>query len=136
MWYNKKVRKRGNAHLHGKCVHSIVSDRKKVEFLSKEAISRVLGAEAQANAIRESAKAEARRRVSDCEADCARKTAEAIAKGTAENKARQAMVRDRAGALITQSREEASADIETMQTVAREKMREAVKHIEWELCDV
>ena len=104
--------------------------------MSKEAISRVLGAEAEANAIRERAQAEARERVSTCEETCAKEAADTTAKAVADMKARQIMVRDRADALITQSREEANTDIEVMQTAARAKMREAVKHIEWELCDI
>lgn len=104
--------------------------------MSKEAISRVLEAEEEANAIRERARAEARERVSACEAACAKENADAIARATAEMKARRDMVRDRSEALITQSREEADADIEAVQAASAEKMREAVKHIEWELCDV
>ena len=113
-----------------------VSDRKKVELLSKEAISRVLSAEAEANAIRERAQIEARQMVSTCESTCAKKAADEVSKTTADLKARQVMIGERAEALISQSREEANADIEVMQTASREKMREAVKHIEWELCDV
>ena len=45
-------------------------------------------------------------------------------------------VRDRNGEFIVQSREEAAADIEAMKIAARDKMREAVKHIEWELTDI
>jgi hypothetical protein len=51
-------------------------------------------------------------------------------------KARREMVRERSETLITQSREEAEADIETIRETSAEKMREAVKHIEWELCDI
>jgi uncharacterized protein YdhG (YjbR/CyaY superfamily) len=51
-------------------------------------------------------------------------------------KARQVMIGERAEALISQSREEAGADIEAIRAAAKEKMREAVKHIEWELCDI
>jgi hypothetical protein len=50
--------------------------------------------------------------------------------------ARLDTVRERAVSLIMQSREEADADIETMRESARAKMREAVKHIEWELTDI
>ena len=114
----------------------LVPERKKVEFLSKEAISRVLSAETEADAIRERAQTEARERVAACEAAEAAASADAIARTTAELKARQAKIRERSDALITQSREEAGADIEVLQAAAKEKMREAVKHIEWELCDI
>lgn len=111
-------------------------DRKKVEFLSKEAISRVLSAEAEANAIRERAQAEARERVSACEVASAAAQADAVARTAAELKARRNAIKERADVLITQSREEANADIEALQIAAQGKMREAVKHIEWELCDI
>lgn len=112
------------------------SDRKKVEFLSREAISRVLSAEAEANAIRERAQTEARDMVSTCESTCAKKAADEVSRATADMKARQVMIGERAEALISQSREEAGADIEAIRAAAKEKMREAVKHIEWELCDI
>lgn len=136
MWYNIMVRNYANIRLHGLRVQATVIDRKKVEFLSKEAISRVLSTEAEANAIRERAQEQAHEMVNACEANQSKESAEAIAKATAEMKVRQTMVKDRAEALITRSREEAGADIEALQTAAREKMREAVKHIEWELCDI
>ena len=104
--------------------------------MSKEAISRVVNAEEEANAIRARAQAEARERIAVCEADCARENAEAVVRANADMKARLSMVRERAEALIAQSREEADADIEAIRVASSEKMREAVKHIEWELCDV
>ena len=48
--------------------------------MSKEAISRVMNAEEEANAIRTRAQAEARERVSACEAACAKENARAIAR--------------------------------------------------------
>ena len=104
--------------------------------MSKEAISRVLRAEEEANLLREKAREDARARVSACEQSCVREAADATAKTVAELKARRDTVRDRADALIAQSREEANADIELIRETASEKMREAVKHIEWELCDI
>ena len=104
--------------------------------MSKEAISRVLSAEAEANAIRERAQNEAREMVSTCEATCAKKAADELSRVAAEMKERQVMIGERAEALISQSREEAGADIEAIRAAAKEKMREAVKHIEWELCDI
>lgn len=113
-----------------------VSDERKVDLLSKEAISRVLEAESEANAIRERAETEARTRVEACEAACAEEQTATLETASDELDARLDMVRERAVTLIVQSREEADADIEAMQETAREKMREAVKHIEWELCDI
>ncbi|MBQ9151442.1 MAG: hypothetical protein IJX72_04265 [Clostridia bacterium] len=104
--------------------------------MSKEAISRVLRAEAEANALRDRAREDARERVGACQQTCEQEAEAAKAKTVAELKARQDAVRERADALIAQSREEAGADIEALRTAASEKMREAVKHIEWELCDI
>ncbi len=111
-------------------------NRKKVRSLSKEAISRVLEAEAEANAIRERARIAAREKVSDCEAACARENEEIVARTAEDMRSRREMVRERSESLITQSREEAEADIEAIRASSAEKMREAVKHIEWELCDI
>lgn len=104
--------------------------------MSKEAISRVLAAEAQANAIRQEAEAQAHARIEACEKACAEEQETTLGKYSAELDARLDMVRERAVALVKQSREEAEADVEGLRSAAREKMREAVKHIEWELCDV
>jgi hypothetical protein len=110
--------------------------RKKVEFLSKEAISQVLAAEAKANAIRENAAAEARARVEACERECAESEARQLEETKAQLTRRRDAVQERAEALILQSREEADGDIEALKSTARERMREAVKHIEWELTDI
>ena len=107
-----------------------------MDLLSKEAISKVLAAEAEASAIRERAEAEARAMVEACEKACAEEQIATLDKVSGDMDARLDMVRERAVALIMQSREEADVDIETMQTAARDKMREAVKHIEWELTDI
>ena len=71
-----------------------------------------------------------------CEKTCAQEQAAALDAAADELDARLDTVRERAVALIMQSREEADADIETMRESARAKMREAVKHIEWELTDI
>ena len=104
--------------------------------MSKEAIARVLAAEEEANAIRERARAEARRRIEACEAECRRENAEAVERTARDMKARLVKVQTRSDELLVQSREEATADIEAVQIASAEKMREAVKHIEWELCDI
>ena len=109
---------------------------RKVDFLSKEAISKVLLAEAEANAVRERAEREARARVEACEKACAEEQAAKLDAAADELDTRLDTVRQRAVTLIMQSREEAEADIEVMRVTAREKMREAVKHIEWELTDI
>ena len=109
---------------------------RKVEFLSKEAISKVLAAEAEAGAIRERAEADARAMVDACEKACAEEQTAALEAAEDGLDARLDMVRQRAVTLIVQSREEADADIEALKAAARDKLREAVKHIEWELTDI
>lgn len=111
-------------------------EERKVHLLSKEAISKVLAAEAEANAIRERAEQEARARVEACEKACVEEQAARLETANEELDDRLDTVRQRAVALIMQSREEVEADIEAMQAEAREKLREAVKHIEWKLTDL
>ena len=113
-----------------------IRHRKKVEFLSKEAISRVLAAENEANAIRDSARVKAAEMIDACEIAAAAAMTSRIEEEKARLTARRSMVKERAEALILQSREEADGDIEALQSMAREKLREAVKHIEWELTDI
>ena len=104
--------------------------------MSKEAISKVLAAEAGASAIRERAEADARAMVEACEKACVEEQTAALDAASDGLDARLDMVRERAVTLIMQSREEADADIDALETSAREKMRAAVKHIEWELTDI
>lgn len=113
-----------------------VAIERKVDFLSKEAISKVLAAEAEAGAIRERAEADARAMVEACEKTCAEEQTAALDAAADELDARLDMVRERAVTLIVQSREEADSDIEALKTSARDRLREAVKHIEWELTDI
>ncbi len=136
VWYNTMVKLYPEARAPAPRDPTDTFHERKVDFLSKEAISRVLAAEAQANAIRAEAEAEARARVEAAEASCAESQTAALDKASDELDARLDMVRERAVTLVMQSREEAETDIESLKTAAREKMREAVKHIEWELCDV
>ena len=109
---------------------------RKVDLLSKEAISKVLSAEAEAGAIRERAESDARAMVEACERACAEEQTAALEAASDGLDARLDMVRERAVTLIVQSREEADADIEALKASSREKLREAVKHIEWELTDI
>ena len=104
--------------------------------MSKEAISKVLSAEAEASAIRERAETDARAMVEACERACAEEQTAALEAASDGLDARLDMVRERAVNLVVQSREEADTDIEALKAIAREKMREAVKHIEWELTDI
>ncbi len=105
-------------------------------ILSQKAIEKVLRAEQEADAIRERAAAEARAKRESHEAAEARRRDEILAAERAAGRAKEGDVRARAEALIARSREEAGADIEAMRNAASEKMREAVKHIEWRVCDI
>ncbi len=105
-------------------------------ILSQKAIAKVREAEREAEAIREDAMTRARARREAHEAAEVRRRDEALAAERAANRAREEEVRARAEALIARSREEAGANIEAMREAADGKMREAVKHIEWKVCDV
>lgn len=104
--------------------------------MSKEAIDKVLEAEETARTIRERAEVTAREQVAACERDARAAAAKEREALVADLKARHKAVSTRADALIAQSREEAGSDIEALRAAAEQKMREAVKHIEWELCDI
>lgn len=104
--------------------------------MAKEAIARVQAAEAEAAAIRERAVREAHTRVEDCERAALRRKEVALEAASAELSERLLEVGRRAAALIEQSREEAEADIEALRESAGARMWEAVKHIEWEVCDI
>ena len=68
----------------------------------------MLAAEEEANAIRERARAEARRRIEACEAACRRENAEAVERTARDMKARLVKVQTRSDELLVQSREELS----------------------------
>ena len=74
---------------------------RKVDSLSKEAISRVLAAEAQANEIRAKAEAEARARVEAAEISCAERKNAELEQTADELDARLDTVRERAYSLQT-----------------------------------
>ncbi len=105
-------------------------------ILSRKAIEKVLDAEREADAIRERAAADARAMRESHEISEARRRDDVLAAERAAGRKREGDVRARADALIARSREEAGADIEILRANAAEKMREAVKHIEWKVCDI
>ena len=109
--------------------------RKKVKSLSKEAIKRIREAEAEATAIRQQAEQEAAAQIEQNERACVAEAEKAIEATDEALKAKLAAVRQRADALIEQSRREAAEDVVTMETEARTHMREAVKLIVWEMFD-
>ena len=65
-------------HLLGSASQMTVAIERKVDLLSKEAISKVLAAEAEASAIRERAEADARGMVEACEKTCAEEQTAAL----------------------------------------------------------
>lgn len=103
--------------------------------LSNKAIEKVRETEREAAAIRERAASEAHARVETCEKESAAAYTRATDRTAAELAARLQDMRRRTDALVEQSRAEAEDDMETMETAARERMREAVKQIEWEMFD-
>ncbi len=103
--------------------------------MSKEAIMKIREAEAEASRIRAEAEEEARAKIEQNAKDCAAHAEEAIATTDASLKVKLSSVRERADALIEQSRKEALGDLETMEAEARSHMREAVKIIVWEMYD-
>ncbi len=111
-------------------------NERKVKFMSKEAISRVLLAETEANAIRKRAEKEARARVEACEKECEERNARLAEKNGDRLDDRLESVRKRAVTLIIQSRDEVEGDIEAMRLAAQDKSREAIKLIEWEFCNI
>ncbi len=96
---------------------------------------RVREAEAEAAAIRQAAEKEAAARIEQNEKDCAAREEKAIAATDEALKVKLATVKKRAEALIEQSRKEAEDDVATLETEARNHMREAVKLIVWEMFD-
>jgi len=103
--------------------------------LSKEAIMRIREIEAQAQAIREEAEAKAKAQIEENEKVCEAEAERAINATDEALKVKLNAVKQRAEALIEQSRKEAAEDVLTMETEARGHMREAVKLIVWEMFD-
>ncbi len=118
------------------CVRLTAFDKEEGVILSQKALTKVLEAERKADAIRENAATEARTRRETCEASALRQRDERLSAERVAIRSREEEVRTRADALVVRSREEASVDIAAMQKAASSKMREAVKHIEWKLCDI
>ncbi len=103
--------------------------------MSKQALLHIREAEAEATAIREAAEQKARLLVEQNEKQCAEQAENAINATDASLKVKLTSVRQRADALIEQSRREASEDVVAMETEARDHMRDAVKLIVWEMFD-
>ncbi|MBQ1245151.1 MAG: hypothetical protein IIX90_00755 [Clostridia bacterium] len=104
--------------------------------MSQKMIQEVLRAEAEAEAIRADALDKARARRERTEREAAANAEATVTALRRELRDREADVARRANELIEQSRQEADTDIEALRAAADEKMREAIKHIEWKLFDV
>ncbi len=108
---------------------------KEGEILSKEAMTRIREAEAEALAIKQKAEETAAARIEQNEKACIQQEEKAINAADEALKAKLETVRKRAELLIEQSRKEAAEDVVIMETEARNRMREAVKLIVWEMFD-
>ncbi|MBQ5725148.1 MAG: hypothetical protein IIV80_03225 [Clostridia bacterium] len=104
--------------------------------MSQKMIQEVLRAEAEAEAIRTDALEKARAQRDRTEREAAANAEATVTALRRELRDREADVARRANELIEQSRQEADTDIEALRAAADEKMREAIKHIEWKLFDV
>lgn len=103
--------------------------------MSKEAIMQIREIEAQAQAIREEAEATAKAQLEENEKACAEEAERAINATDEALKVKLSSVKQRAEALIEQSRKEAAEDVSALEAEARSHMREAVKLIVWEMFD-
>ena len=103
--------------------------------MSKEAISRVKAAEAEAARIRAQADSRAAAMIEETEKNCAMESERAITAIDATLREELERVKERAEGLIAESRREVEADVAAVEESAREHMREAVKLIVWEMYD-
>ena len=110
--------------------------RKEGVPLSQKMIQEVLRAEAEAEAIRTDALEKARAQRDRTEREAAANAEATVTALRRELRDREADVARRANELIEQSRQEADTDIEALRAAADDRMREAIKHIEWKLFDV
>ena len=104
--------------------------------MSQKMIQEVLRAEAEAEAIRADALEKARAQRDRTEREAAANAEATITALRRELRDREADVARRANELIEQSRQEADTDIKALRAAADDRMREAIKHIEWKLFDV
>lgn len=99
------------------------------ESLSKEALTKVRSAEAEANAIREKANTAAQQMLELNEKLCAAQTEQQLADANAECRQHLADVQQMADRLIEVSRESAGDEAEAIRQQAESKMNEAIKVI-------
>ena len=104
--------------------------------MSQKMIQEVLRAEAEAEAIRADALEKARAQRDRTEREAAANAEATVTALRRELRDREADVARRANELIEQSSQEADTDIEALRAAADDRMREAIKHIEWKLFDV
>lgn len=99
------------------------------DFLSKEALTKVRNAEAEANAIREKANTAARQMLELNEKIIAAQAEQQLADANAACKQHLADVQEKADRLIVLSRESAGDEAEAIRQQAEAKMNEAIKVI-------
>lgn len=103
--------------------------------MSKEAVTRVREAEAQAAAIRSKAMADARQLRADTDAACAGQHDERLKQVSADMRSQLDNIQATADELVRQSREEARVDAEALREAANAHMKEAVRIVVWEMFD-
>ncbi len=106
-----------------------------MKSLSKESIRRVREVEAQAADIRAKAEEQAAARVEETERLCAIAAERTIAEVDASLQEELTRVKEKADQLVKESRREVEEDVAAMEADARERMRDAVKLIVWEMYD-
>lgn len=97
--------------------------------MSKEALTRVRSAEAEAAAIREKANTAAQKMLELNEKVCAAQAEQQLADANAECRQHLGDVQEKAARLIELSRESASDEAEAIREQAESKMNEAIKVI-------
>lgn len=106
-----------------------------MKSLSKESIRRVQEAETQAADIRAKAEEQAAARIEETERLCVLAAERTIAEVDASLREELTRVKEKADQLVEESRREVEEDVAAMEADARERMREAVKLIVWEMYD-
>ena len=107
-----------------------------MEFLSKEAISKIREAEDKARIIIESAEVEAGKRIDAAEKAGAALYEKMTASAAEDLKDRLSKVTGKSKELVEESRRDAEGELEELEAQARENMRDAVKLVVWGIFDL
>ncbi len=99
------------------------------DILSGDIILKIREAEAEAEKIREAARAEARDRIKDTETRGKKFCAETEARATAENEKKLELIRNKADEMINNNREAAREDSKEATASASLRLRESIRYI-------